>query len=376
MLTIASIIKRFGSDFVQQLQPNAYTLHVLNVLSLCKTAAMGGHKYRCDACGKELICYNSCRNRHCPTCQGTAQALWVEDRMEKAFPGRHYHLVFTVPHELNVVCQLDSRWFYTHLSACVWDTLRTFGYSHYGVETGAICILHTWGQNLSLHPHVHCLVPALGQRPLGTMKRIGHQGRYLYPVHQLSATFRGKFMEGVGQYLPKVGNYFQYHDLLDRMREKPWVVFCEPSLATPRHVFAYLGQYIHRVAISNQRIINISDTSVTFRLKDYSDGGKRKVITLGGIEFLRRFCLHILPKGFVKIRYYGIYASRNRAAIMAKSRKIVIRIPETIAESIKRLAGVDVCLCPACKAGHMVLIVTLPRIRAPTSELLVCPVTL
>jgi hypothetical protein len=370
MLTIASIINRFGSDFTEQQHPNGYALHVLKMLTLCKTAAMGGHTYRCDACGHELICYNSCRNRHCPSCQGTAQALWVDDRIDKAFPGRHYHLVFTVPHELNELCLLDSRWFFTNLFACVWDTLRTFGYSHYGAETGAICVLHTWGQNLSLHPHIHCLVPALGQRPSGTIKGIGHQGQYLYPVHQLSATFKGKFMDGIIRYLRKAGIYSQYHGMLDRMYKKPWVIFCEPSLASPRHVFAYLGQYIHRVAISNQRILKISDDGVCFRLKDYNDNCKNKILTLSGVEFLRRFCLHILPKGFVKIRYYGIYASRNRVAIMNKTRKMAIRIPESIAESIKRLTGKDVCLCPACKAGHMSLIETLPRIRAPASGLL------
>jgi hypothetical protein len=372
MLTIASVINRFGKDFIEHHHPNGFTLHVLKMLTLCKTAAMGGHCFRCDACGKELICYNSCRNRHCPSCQGTAQALWVEDRIDKAFPGRHYHLVFTVPHELNELCLLDSRWFFTHLFACVWDTLRNFGYSHYGAETGAICVLHTWGQNLSLHPHIHCLVPALGQRPSGTIRRIGHQGQYLYPVHQLSTTFRGKFMDGIIRYLRKAGINSQYLVMLDRMYKKPWVIFCEPSLASPRHVFAYLGQYIHRVAISNQRILKISDDGVCFRLKDYNDNGKNKTLTLSGVEFLRRFCLHILPKCFVKIRYFGIYASRNRAAIMNKTSKMAIRIPESIAESIKRLTGKDVCLCQACKAGQMRLIETLPRIRAPASGLLAC----
>ena len=366
VMTLAEIIHRFEDDFTGRHHPNAFTLHVLRRMRLCKTAAMGGHTYRCASCGHQVISYNSCKNRHCPACQGTDQALWVERQVSHAYPGRHYHLVFTVPHELNTVCQTDSRWYYNHLFACVWDTLHTFGYTRYGVETGAICVLHTWGQNLSLHPHLHCIVPALGQRPPGSMKRIGRQGQYLYPVLQLSATFRGKFLAGLVKYLRKAGSCDPYQSLINSMYAKPWVVFCEPSLASPKHVFQYLGQYIHRVAITNQRILNVSDTAVTFRLRDYSDGGKTKAMTLDGVEFLRRFCLHILPKGFVKIRYFGICSHRSRAAIMENRDKMVIRIPETIAESIRRLTGKDPCLCPACKTGHMVMINVLPRIRAPT----------
>ena len=367
-MTLAAIIHRFGDDFAGRHHPNAFTLHVLHRLCLCKTAAMGGHTYRCDSCGHEMVCYNSCKNRHCPACQGTDQALWAERQVAHAYPGRHYHLVFTVPHELNAICLLDSRWYYSHLFACVWDTLHTFGYTRYGVETGAIGVLHTWGQNLSLHPHVHCIVPALGQRPNGRMKRIGRQGQYLYPVHQLSAIFRGKFLQGVSRHLHKCGIHDCHRSLIDTMYQKPWVVFCEPSLASPKHVFKYLGQYIHRVAITNQRILSITETSVSFRMKDYSDKGKTKSITLAGVEFLRRFCLHILPKGFMKIRYFGICASRVRATIMDKKNKMVIRIPETLAESIQRLTGKDVCICQTCWKGHMLLGGKLPRIRSPATQ--------
>jgi len=366
-MTLAAVIHRFGDDFADRHHPNAFTLHVLHRLCLCKTAAMGGHTYHCQRCGHEVVSYNSCKNRHCPACQGTDQALWAEGQVAHAYPGRHYHLVFTVPHELNLVCLLDSRWFYSHLFASVWDTLRALGYSHYGVDTGAIGVLHTWGQNLSLHPHVHCIVPALGQRPNGTLKRIGKHGQYLYPVHQLSATFRGKFLQAVSKYLRKCSVYDRYRSLIASVYQKPWVVFCEPSLASPRHVFQYLGQYIHRVAIANQRILSVSDTSVSFRMKDYGDEGKTKSMTLDGVEFLRRFCLHILPRGFVKIRHFGICSHRSRVAIMEKKNKMVIRIPETLAESIKRLTGNDTCLCPVCKKGRMVMTGTLPRIRAPAS---------
>ena len=178
---VAHIIEHFGPRFIEKHSPNTYQLRVLNALANCRTAALGGHKYHCDHCGKQHISYNSCRNRHCPKCQGSKQAFWVEDLVGRAYPVRHYHVVFTVPEVLNAICMLDSRWFYNHLFASVWDVLRSFGYSHFGVESGAICLLHTWGQNLSLHPHVHCIVPALGHTLKGRMKSVGKMGTYLYP---------------------------------------------------------------------------------------------------------------------------------------------------------------------------------------------------
>ena len=157
---VAEIINRFGESFIRKHQPNSYQLRVLNALALCQTSALGGHKYQCDHCGNVHIGYNSCRNRHCPKCQGSNQTLWVEDRINNAYAVQHYHVVFTVPEALNAICLIDSKWFYNKLFDSVWQTLRTFGYTQYGVEGGAICVLHTWGQNLSLHPHIHCLVPA------------------------------------------------------------------------------------------------------------------------------------------------------------------------------------------------------------------------
>jgi hypothetical protein len=358
---LAGIIKSFGDEFVSTRQPNSYQLLVLDALLKCRTAALGGRKYRCTGCGKEHICYNSCRNRHCPNCQGTSQAFWVENRIERALPAKHYHLVFTVPEGLNPICMLDSRWFYNHLFACVWDTLQTFGYSHYGVETGAICVLHTWGQNLSLHPHLHCLVPAAGKPPFGKMKHISKGGKYLYPVKMLSAAFKGKFMGGLKGYLQKQGLYQQFKETLENEWKKPWVVFCEASFGKPEHVIRYLGQYIHRVAISNYRILQVDQNHVTFRMKDYRDGNI-KPIKLHGVEFLRRFCLHILPKRFVKIRYYGIYSSRFTCK---NKEKMVIKPPESVPERIYRLLKVDVHLCRHCKKGRLVEVEILPRVRSP-----------
>jgi hypothetical protein len=189
----------------------------------------------------ERFSYNSCRNRHCPKCQSSRQAFWVEDLLEATLAVKHYHIVFTVPNELNTICLIDSKWFYGTLFSCVWDTLRQFGYTHFGVETGAVCVLHTWGQNLSLHPHVHCIVAAAGETLSGNMKHIGSTGKYLYPVSQLSTVFRGKVMECIKSHLKKLALLTQYQGLVDTAWKKPWVVFCEPSLAKPEHVVKYLG---------------------------------------------------------------------------------------------------------------------------------------
>jgi hypothetical protein len=272
---------------------------------------------------------------------------------------KHYHLVFTLPEVLNQICLLDSGWYYKRMFAVVWETLRQFGYTRYGVESGAICVLHTWGQNLSLHPHIHCIVPAAGLTLAGNMKYIGKNGKYLYPVKALSVTFRAKFMDVLRQHPNYQTIQSSHSGAINQAWKKPWVVFCEPSLGKPEHVIGYLGQYIHRIAISNHRIIKITDTHVTFRYKDYRKGSASKTLTLTGEEFLRRFCLHILPRRFVKIRYYGIYSSRYRS--LHNAGKMVIRVKEDTAERLKRLTGFDVKHCPVCKTGLLIKVEVVPR---------------
>lgn len=365
---VADVIERFGKQFYAECKPNPYQMRILNALSICRTSELGWHKDVCDCCGKERISYNSCRNRHCPKCQSARQAFWIEDLLETTLPVKHYHIVFTIPHELNTVCLLDSKWFYGQLFSSVWDTLRQFGYTHYGVEGGAVCVLHTWGQNLSLHPHIHCIVPAVGETLAGNMKQIGSSGKFLYLVERLSPVFRGKLMESIKRNLKKQSLLMQHQALINAAWKKPWVVHCEPSLGKPEHVVKYLGQYTHRVAITNQRIINIDDNGVTFMHKDYGDGAKQKPIPLSGVEFLRRFCLHILPRRFVKIRRYGIYSNRTRALKMKANPKMVInqRKGETVQQRIQRLTGFDVYQCPFCKQGFMHTFEEMPRVRSPS----------
>jgi hypothetical protein len=221
---VSQIIDRFGSQFIEHNQPNSFTLRTLDALQKCRTAALGGHKDVCNCCGKQRISYNSCGNRHCPKCQSNKQAIWVDDRIGDALDVKYFHVVFTVPEVLNPVCLLDRKKFYNSIFECVWSVLQTFGYSHYGVESGAICVLHTWGQNLSLHPHIHCIVPAAGLTLKGKLKHISKQGKYLYPVRMLSTVFRGKMLEKIKRQLKQSDQLSQYQSLLDSLWKKPWVV--------------------------------------------------------------------------------------------------------------------------------------------------------
>lgn len=363
---IASVIKRYGAAFRMQHSPNNFQLTVLNALQQCRTAELGGHKDKCDNCGTEHYSYNSCGNRHCPKCQLARQMLWAEDRMRDSLNVKHFHIVFTVPDELNPVCLADSLFFYESFFSCVKETLCAFGYSHYGVETGAICVLHTWGQNLSLHPHIHCIVPAVGITPRGQLKEIGNEGKYLYPVRQLSVAFRGKLLERLKRNLKKKNRLPEFQPIINLCYAKPWVIHSQPSLGNARQVVNYLGQYTHRVAISNTRIKNIDHNGVTFSYKDYRDNANQKLMTLGGVEFLRRFAMHILPRGFVKIRYFGILTSAYRQQVESlKTKPDIFQLTETKPERIARLTGHHPCKCSKCKTGTMIPVEIIPRIRSP-----------
>lgn len=373
---LADVLNRFGPDLLAQTKLTPLQLKVLDKITKCRTSALGGHEQVCDTCGTVSYSYNSCGDRHCPKCQAAKQALWIDDLMQNTLPVSHYHIVFTVPHQLNALCLFNQRMYYDILFAAAWNTLRAFGYSHFGVETGAVAVLHTWGQNLSLHPHLHCIVPAAGYTIDGNWKNIGSTGRYLYPVHQLSDTFKGKFLDSLKRSLRKLNQLSLFQDMVQQAYATRWVVHCEPSLACADHVVKYLGQYTHRVAITNQRILNISDTKLTFLAKDYRDGAIQKAVTLEGVEFLRRFTLHILPQRFVKIRRFGIY---NPTLIRNLKLKFVNEVkpdlqkliqankePETRHQRIERLTGINPCLCPICKTGRMVVVRELPRIRSPS----------
>lgn len=372
---LADVVNLFAAGLVANTKPTPLQLKVLGKIAQCRTAALGGHEEACDSCGAVRYSYNSCGDRHCPKCQAAKQAFWIDDLMQSTLPIKHYHIIFTLPHQLNQVCLHNDKVYYDLLFNAVWNTLRSFGYSYYGAETGAVAVLHTWGQNLSLHPHIHCIVPAAGYTLDGKWKNIGRSGKYLYPVHQLSDAFKGRFLDSLKRALRKQNTLSLFGDKVQQAYNSKWVVHCEPSLASAENVVKYLGQYTHRVAITNQRILNIAVGKVTFIAKDYCDSAIKKPITLDGVEFLRRFTMHILPRRFVKIRRYGIYnhtVKRNLALQFAPEEKPDIdtlikrkQPPETNQQRFERLTGVNPCQCPVCKTGRMVAVRELPRIRSP-----------
>ena len=372
---LADVVNRFGAGLANQTKLTQVQTRVLGKIAACRTATLGGHEEAGENCGTVRYSYNSCGDRHCPKCQASKQAFWIDDLVRGTLPVKHYHVIFTVPHLLNQVCLHNQRMYYDLLFDSVWQTLRSFGYSHYGVESGAVAVLHTWGQNLSLHPHIHCIVPAAGYTLDGRWKNIGHSGNFLYPVHQLSSAFKGKFLDSLKRALRKQNELSLFTKNVQEAYKTRWAVHCEPSLAGAEHVVKYLGQYTHRVAITNQRILNIAEEKVTFIAKDYRDNAIKKPVTMDGIEFLRRFAMHILPRRFVKIRRFGIYnqtTKRNLALQFTAEEKPVIdalikqqKTPETNVERFTRLTGINPCICPVCKTGRMVKISELPRIRSP-----------
>lgn len=372
---LADVVTLFGTKLISNVKLSLFQIKVLRKIAICRTAALGGHEEVCDSCGTVRYSYNSCGDRHCPKCQAARQAFWIDDLVQKILPIKHYHLVFTVPHHLNAVCLHNQSVFYNLLFASVWNTLRAFGYSHFSVETGAVAVLHTWGQNLSFHPHIHCIVPAAGYTIDGQWKEIGHSGNYLYPINQLSESFKAHFLDSLKRTLRKKEELSLFFDTVQMAYKTRWVVHCEPSLANADHVVKYLGQYTHRVAITNKRILDIADGKVTFIAKDYRDNAIKKPVTLEGVEFLRRFTLHILPSRFVKIRHYGIYnhtAKSHMGLLFVPEKKPDVDAlinrqnpPETGLQRFERLTGVNPCTCPMCKSGRMVTIRELPRIRAP-----------
>jgi hypothetical protein len=375
-LELADVVRKFGKSLIFRDNLSPGQTKALHNILRCRTASLGGHEEACDHCGTIRYSYNSCGDRHCPKCQGNKQALWIEDLQEATLPVKHYHIIFTVPHCLNEVCLWDQRMYYNILFSSVWRTLHSFGYTHYGAETGAVAVLHSWGQNLSLHPHIHCIVPAAGYSLRGEWKPIGKTGHYLYPVFQLSDAFQSKFLNSLKRKLNKTGMLEGFNKQVQKAWETRWVVNCQASMAGAEHVIRYLGQYTHRVAISNHRILDMTDTHVTFVAKDYRDRAIRKPVTLDGVEFLRRFCLHVFPKRFVRIRRYGIYnptTIRNLDLQFIPEKKPDIdqltNPVETAAERIRRLTDFDIGLCPVCKKGRMRMIRELPRIRSPADHL-------
>lgn len=345
--------------FIQKHNPLKQHLQTLHAIDVCRTAALGFHIDQCDNCNNTRISYNSCRNRHCPKCQATNREAWIEARKNDLLPVNYFHVVLTIPHELNEYCLKFPAQMYNILFEASAQTVSDLGKDAnlLGAQMGMISVLHTWGQNLSLHPHVHMIVPAGGVGEDGKWIKLKGKGNYLFPFTVMRAVFRGKFMQKCLAFLNSINQPMDV-SLRRKLYDKHWNVHAKQPFAGPQQVIEYLGRYSHRIAISNHRIKNISDSKVTFTYKDYADNGKQKHMTLEANEFLRRFCLHILPPSFRKIRHYGILSNRNKTRLHKLQMQAGITFVKKPKMHWKEIArqklNFDPDQCPCCKTGKMI----------------------
>lgn len=349
---VADILNLLGKK-VDYLGLNNWQLHTLSAIKKCRTAALGGHIDACDTCGVLSISYNSCRNRHCPKCQGSKTEEWIQARETELLPVPYFHVVFTLPDSINSLAIHNPKLVYSTLFEAAWQTLNQFG-KNKGLQMGMIGVLHTWGQNLSLHPHLHCIVPGGGIDKNGQWQNIRPDGKFLFHVKALSKVFRGKFCS----FLQKKDN-LQYQKIRSGLWEKPWVVFAKKPFGNAKSVVEYLGRYTHKIAISNHRINEITNKEVSFAYKDYKHKGVRKQMTLSHEEFIRRFALHILPKRFVKIRHYGFLSSTwKRHKLKNLQQKLEVKIIE------KQAKQKPIIKCQCCKVGNLHTILSFDK-RGP-----------
>ena len=379
-LEVADIFRQIGPAYRQE-HVGALSLGQLRVMrdtERCRTAALGGHVEQCDACGHQRVSFNSCRNRHCPKCQSLVRAQWLEDRQAEVLPVEYFHVVFTVPQEIAAIAYQNKAVVYDILFRAAAETLRTIAADpkHLGAEIGFIAILHTWGQNLMHHPHLHCVVPGGGISPDGEQWVFCRPGFFL-PVRVLSRLFRRLFLEhlrrafddGVLRFFNALAHLqvaAPFGAYLAPVASAEWVVYAKPPFGGPEQVLAYLGRYTHRVAIANSRLQSLDNGEVAFDWKDYRHESKHKVMRLDADEFVRRFLLHVLPTGFQRIRHYGLLANRYRKAKLARCRQL-LQVPlappspplgeaEDYRDRYQRLTGMSLRDCPQCKCGQMVRI--------------------
>jgi hypothetical protein len=336
-LEVADLLRAQGSRFLEQYQ-NTFSyqqLKVFRAIQNCRTAALGGHLDACSDCGQQAISYNSCRNRHCPKCQTQARQRWLTAREQELLPVPYFHVVFSVPHELNVLALENPHAFYDLLFAACSATLLEVAANpkHLGADIGFLSILHSWGQNLLLHPHLHCVIPAGGFAP-DAQRWVSAKAHFFLPIAVLRKVFRGKFVAGLRRLRQQkqlcctgpagvLQEEKPFAQLLRRLYLRRWVVYAKAPFGGPLAVLRYLGRYTHRVAISNHRLVAFDGEQVRFRWKDYAHGGQEKVMTLAATEFLRRFFLHVLPRGFVRIRHFGFLANRFRTHALVLCRQLL-----------------------------------------------------
>lgn len=376
-LEVAAVFRRYGAAYRKE-HARSLSLgqhRVMRAVELCRTAALGGHVEQCDQCDHRRIAYNSCRNRHCPKCQSLARAQWLEDRQSELLPVEYFHVVFTVPEAIAAIAYQNKQEVYGILFRATAETLRTLAAEpkHLGAEIGFIAVLHTWGQNLLHHPHLHCIVPGGGLSSDGT-RWIACRPGFFLPVRVLSRLFRRLFLAHLqNAYDSRKLQFFStlqalsdpqaFADYLAPLRKAEWVVYAKPPLGGPEQVLEYLGRYTHRVAISNNRLVSMEDGQVAFRWKNYRRNHRVGTMTLDADEFIRRFLLHVLPDGFQHIRHYGLLGNRYRKAKLALCRKLLAVLtpvalmhgqPMDYRDHYEKLTGKSLRDCPLCGQGRMV----------------------
>lgn len=338
---VAEVLRKIGSK-IENYDLNTWQLRTLSAIKRCRTAQLGGHIDACDACGNISISYNSCRNRHCPKCQGKNREDWILARETELLPVPYFHVVFTLPEAINSLAMYQPKKVYDILFEATWETLQTFGKAK-EIQMGMIAVLHTWGQNLGLHPHLHCIVPGGGVDKKGQWRNSRVDGKFLFPVKALSKVFRAKYCQKLKAQLP-----VPYEQIRQDLWKKDWVVFAKRPFGSTKSVVEYLGRYTHKIAISNHRIKAIDDEKVTFEYKDYRQNGVKKQMELTHQEFIRRFSLHILPKRFVKIRHYGFLSSTwKRKKLRLLQEKLQVKVLEN------REKKPFLPKCPCCKTGNL-----------------------
>ena len=376
-LEVAQVFRAFGPAYREDHGPAIPLRHkrVMGAIESCRTAELGCHVDQCDQCGALRISYNSCRNRHCPKCQSLDKERWLQAREEEVLPTSYFHAVFTLPEGVRPLALRNQKVVYHLLFQSASETLTRLAKDpkHLGAEIGLIAMLHTWTQTLMDHPHLHCLIPGGGLSPDGK-QWVPSREDFFLPVKVVSVLFRGKFLDGLkkayaageltfaGQ-IEGLKDPSAFKRLLQDLYEQDWEVYCKPTLRNPEKLMDYLGRYTHRVALSNDRLVKIEGSQVTFRWRDSADQNKIKLLTLEAFEFIRRFLLHVLPDQFVKIRYYGILSHRNRKGKLLRCRRLLgVRMEkeskkaprETWEDLLTRITGVDPRVCPHCGKGKMI----------------------
>src|SRR5229473_2775828 len=377
-LEVADLIRTAGTAFIERNRHWLRWKHVKVLLAIarCRTAALGGHLDQCTRCGHRTISYNSCRNRHCPKCQTAARERWIAARQKELLPTHYVHVVFTLPVQLAPLAQQNRKLIYGLLLRASAETLLEVARDprHLGAEIGFFSVLHTWNQKLSLHPHVHCVIPA-GGLSLDHTHWVKSRDRFFLSIHVLRRVFRGKFVAGLQQAFQDVKLNF-HGDLtclaqpkifaawLRPLFRKDWVVYSKPPFGGPEHVLHYLGRYTHRVAISNHRLVSFAEGKVTFRWRDFAHNNKSRLMTLSLDEFLRRFLLHVLPKGFVRIRNFGFLANRRRATTLPLCFQLLgaVQEPQVQQETSTVTDSCHLWLCPKC-GGPMKVIERLTAVE-------------